>query len=994
MNEQLSKNLESSSRDLALSCFGAFSCSLVSLGLELVLAKIALVNLGSSAIASTITITIYLFGLALGALMAQNCQQRSTMVRAAATLLAVSPWLCLGLMSFLSTTNLPNQTILLFLTVALALPSTSSAALVSLLATRQHTKKPSKKETAASNYVYLAANLGAFVGALSTGFFILPHFGMSGGLIALATLMTPAAIFSWVMTKQVPVDGPIKEAVKEAVEEPDSKLSATISKSIPKSTYLILFGTALLLTVLECDWLRLSSLLLGSSSQTFATTLAAIIAGLTIGNFIALELSKSKSDLKPQTAAALTLSTLACLLSLKSIALLPIIFQNLRIYFQLGQLENSSFLLMPQLLATAILVVPTSIGLGLIYPLYTRNLSGPEWRQAYTISAAGAIAGPAIFLLILPLTSLIVVVKLCLVVLALFTFKEALSIIKKLKLVAMACIFGSIFALATTLCSPPMRSSALTAGLAYLPANKSAFEQIKREQNYLDYKFYKDGINSTISVEESKPSNIRILKSDGKVEASIPIDKSEAVSGSDLGTQTMLCLLPTLIHGGSDLRCLIIGLGSGTTSNTAQGQGQEKISSIDVVELEPAVIKAAKYFQDMNIHDRDSHSRDSHASSSLANLNIIARDARAHLKTDKAYDLIISQPSEPWVAGSSSLFTVEFFRLMRQRLKRDGLAAQWLQLYGLSKNDFLCALRTFSEVFPDTLIFHQPGAGEIILVGATSPKSLEQIGSNRYKVAFLSSTCRQDLAKAGIDSWETFIEGHIALLTKENPLAELLATEMTDIALNTDNNMLLEYSSGRFLANREGASERQLAENLSILENKRQAKMPNKSSAERLPHERLIQESLSRETLTSQALDEAIALDSCAYLLLNLKGKRLLQEQNAKTALSYLNRSKALNPSVEETRELLALALAYLGKLEEGLQETQAAHLLNNQSSMPYLIAACIYQIEGNDAEARTNLNKAKQNCPRNEILDQIAALKFNATGTLKSILIKLSQVL
>ncbi|MBP9092970.1 hypothetical protein KBI23_18240 [bacterium] len=990
MNEQLSKNLESSSRDLALSCFGAFSCSLVSLGLELVLAKIALVNLGSSAIASTITITIYLFGLALGALMAQNCQQRSTMVRAAATLLVVSPWLCLGLMSFLSTTNLPNQTILLLLTLALALPSTSSAALVSLLATRQHTKKPSKKETADSNYVYLAANLGAFVGALITGFFLLPHFGMSGCLIALATLMTPAAIFSWVMTKQVPIDEPIEEAV----EEPDSKLSATISKSIPKSTYLILFCTALLLTVLECDWLRLSSLLLGSSSQTFATTLAAIIAGLTIGNFIALEQSKSKSDLKPQTAAALTLSTLACLLSLKSIALLPIIFQNLRIYFQLGQLENSSFLLMPQLLATAILVVPTSIGLGLIYPLYTRNLSGPEWRQAYTISAAGAIAGPAIFLLILPLTSLIVVVKLCLVVLALFTFKEALSIIKKLKLVAMACIFGSIFALATTLCSPQMRSSALTAGLAYLPANKSAFEQIKREQNYLDYKFYKDGINSTISVEESKPSNIRILKSDGKVEASIPIDKSEAVSGSDLGTQTMLCLLPTLIHGGSDLRCLIIGLGSGTTSSTAQGQGKEKISSIDVVELEPAVIEAAKYFQDMDIHDSDIHSRDSHASSSLANLNIIARDARAHLKTDKAYDLIISQPSEPWVAGSSSLFTVEFFRLMRQRLKRDGLAAQWLQLYGLSKHDFLCALRTFSEVFPDTLIFHQPGAGEIILVGATSPKSLEQIGSNRYKVAFLSSTCRQDLAKAGIDSWETFIEGHIALLTKENPLAELLATEMTDIALNTDNNMLLEYSSGRFLANREGTSEKQLAENLSIVENKRQAKMPNRSSAEKLTHERLIHESLSRENLTSEALDEAIALDSGAYLLLNLKGKRLLQEQNAKTALSYLNRSKALNPSVEETRELLALALAYLGKLEEGLQETQAAHLLNNQSSMPYLIAACIYQIEGNDAEARTNLNKAKQNCPRNEILDQIAALKFNATGTLKSILIKLSQVL
>lgn len=975
MNEQLSKNLESSGRDLALACFGAFSCSLVSLGLELVLAKIALVNLGSSAVASTITITIYLFGLALGALMAQNCQQKSTMVRAAATLLVVSPGLFLALLSVLGSTNLPSQTILLFLTVALVLPSTSSAALVSLLATRQHRKKTTKKQSTASNYVYLAANLGAFVGALITGFFILPHFGMSGCLMALAMLMTPGAILSWVMTAP-------QELIEEAVEEPDSQLSATISKSIPKSTYLILFGTALLLTVLECDWLRLSSLLLGSSSQTFATTLAAIIAGLAIGNFIALRLSKSNSDLKPLTAAALTLSTFACLLSLKSIPQLPIIFQNLRIYFQLGQVENSSFLLMPQLLATAILVVPTSIGLGLIYPLYTHNLRGPEWRQAYTISAAGAIAGPAIFLLILPLTSLIVVVKLCLVVLALFTFKEALSIIKKLKLVAIACIFGSIFALATTLCSPQMRSSALTAGLAYLPANKSAFEQIKREQNHLDYRFYKDGINSTISVEESKPSNIRILKSDGKVEASIPIDKSEAVSGSDLGTQTMLCLLPTLIHSGNNLRCLIIGLGSGTTSSTAQIQ--EKISSIDVVELEPAVIEAAKYFQYKDIQDNNIQIR-----ASAAKLNIIASDARAHLKTDKAYDLVISQPSEPWIAGSSSLFTVEFFRLMRQRLKRDGLAAQWLQLYGLSTKDFLCALRTFSEVFPDTLIFHQPGAGEILLIGTKSPKSLAQIDSNRYKVAFLSSTSRQDLAKAGIDSWETFIEGHIAVLTKEKPLTDLLAPETADIALNTDDNMLLEYSTGRFLANREGAGEKQLAENLSILENKRQSSSLGKSNAEKLA-----QENLSRQNLTSQALDEAIALDPSAYLLLNLKGRRLLQDDKADLAVSYLNRSKALNPSVEETRELLALALTYLGKLEEGLQETQAAHLLNNQSSMPYLIAACIYQIEGTGAEARTNLNKAKQNCPRNEILNQIEALKFNDTGNLKSLLIKLSQAL
>lgn len=951
MNEPLSKNLESFSRDFAVACFSAFSCSLVSLSLELVLAKIALVSLGSTAMASTITITIYLFGLTFGALWAQNCQQRGSLLKAAAIMLAAAPVLFIALMGFLNSNTLSSHLVLLFLTLALLLPSSSSAALVSLLATLLATREKPQW----SNYVYLAANLGAFAGALATGFFILPNLGLSGSLMTLAVLMAPTAVLSWLS------QGKAKDQREDQLANPveDSSLLLTAPS---KSASLILFTTALVMTVLECAWLRLSSLLLGSASLTFAGTLAAIIAGLAIGNFMAIKLSKSKSDLKILPAAALTLSTLACLLSLKSIAALPLIFQNLRIFFQLGQFENSNFLDLPQLLATAILVVPTCIGLGLIYPIYTCGLSGLAWRRTYTIAAAGAIAGPALFLIILPLCSLVVVVKLCIALLALFTIAEALSFRKRFKALSLACSFGAILALTLITTSSGVKSSTLTAGLAYLPATKAALEQIKSEQKYLDFKFYRDGTNSTISVEESKLANIRILKSDGKVEATIPIDKSEAASGSDLATQTMLGLLPTLIHGGSDLRCLIIGLGSGTTSSTASER--EQIKTIDVVEIEPAVVEAAKYFQ----------------SQLPAKLNIIQSDARDHLKNAGAYDLIISQPSEPWVAGSSALFTVEFFRLMRQKLKQDGLVTQWLQLYGLSNREFLCALKTFTTVFPDTLIFHQKGAGEILLVGANSPKSLAQIDSSAYEKAFLSNSGRAAMARAGIDSWETFRNDHLFVLSKEKSLSEILPAKLTDISLNSDDNLLLEYSRGRYLANKEGASEKQLAANLAILENKKNNATIAAFSPDQLP--------------SPVALDRALELDPSAYLLLNLKGKRLLQQKQAELALHYLNRSKALNPSIEETRELLALALTYLGKLEEGLQETQAAHLINNKSPMPYLIAACIYQIEGNGAEARLNLNKAKQNCPENEILNQIAALQLNATGTLKSLLIRLSLAL
>jgi hypothetical protein len=866
-------------------------------------------------------------------------------------MLAAAPVLFIALIGFLNSNTLSSHLVLLFLTLALLLPSTSSAALVSLLATLLATRQ----KTQLSNYVYLAANLGAFAGALATGFFILPNLGLSGSLLTLAILMAPTAIFSWL--SQDKAEDQIEDQTAGQVN--DSSLPLTAPS---KSAYLILFATALVMTVLECAWLRLSSLLLGSASLTFAGTLAAIIAGLAIGNFVAIKLSKNKSDLKILPAAALTLTTLPCLLSLKSIAALPIIFQNLRIFFQLGQCENSNFLALPQLLATAVLVVPTCVGLGLIYPIYTSGLSGPAWRRAYTISAAGAIAGPALFLVILPLCSLVVVVKLCIGLLALFTIAEALSLRKRFKALSLACSFGAIFALALITTSPGVKGSTLTAGLAYLPATKAALEQIKNEQKYLDFRFYRDGMNSTISVEESKLANIRILKSDGKVEATIPITKSDAASGSDLATQTMLCLLPTLMHGGSDLRCLIIGLGSGTTSSTASER--EQIKTIDVVEIEPAVVEAAKYFQNQL----------------PAKLNIIQSDARAHLKSAGAYDLIISQPSEPWVAGSSALFTVEFFRLMRQKLNQDGLVTQWLQLYGLSNREFLCALKTFTTVFPDTLIFHQKGAGEILLVGANSPKSLAQIGSDAYKKAFLSGSGRTAMARAGIDSWETFRNDHLFVLSKEKPLSESLSANLTDISLNSDDNLLLEYSSGRYLANKEGASEKQLAANLAILENKKNNATIASFSPDKLP--------------SPVALEQALALDPSAYLLLNLKGKRLLQENQAELALRYLNRSKSLNPSIEETRELLALALTYLGKVEEGLQETQAAHLINNKSPMPYLIAACIYQIEGNGAEARLNLNKAKQNCPENEILNQIAALQFNATGTLKSLLIRLSLAL
>ena len=937
ITEPTAKIVERHSNDVVISCFGAFSCSLVSLSLELVLARLALTNLGSTALASTLTITIYLCGLALGALIAQNLKAKTRAIQLAATALVLAPVFCLVLMQLLAQTTLASPVIWLLLTLALIIPSTSSAALVSLLATRQ--------QVSSNNYIYLAANLGAFSGTLLTGFVILPQLGLSGSLLTLIAIMIPATIFSWF----------------SRIENNQQTIETTATFELSKSSYQILFGSAMLLTVLECDWLRFSALLFGSSSQTFAGTLTAIIAGLALGNFVALKLNKEKKDSFVLPAAALTLSTLAVLLSLKSLAILPTIFQYLRIYFERYQSISEIFLALPQQLATALLVVPTSICLGLIFPLYTNSLSALQWRKAYTISSAGAIIGPTVFMLILPFTSLELVLKICTVLLVISTLLEVRIVCSRTKTkrpLVVAFLAGSTFVIFTTLASADLNKQALIAGLAYLPASEATLKQTKGEAKNLDLEFYKDGLNNTISVERSRSAYLRILKSDGKVEATIPIEKAKPASGSDLGTQTMLCLLPAMVHGGDNLSCLTIGLGSGTTSDTASHLNQ--IKAVDVVELEPFMLLAADCFGTIDIKNKAPKAK------------FIFTDARAHLRENRTYDLIISQPSEPWIAGSSSLFTVELFRLMRQRLKNDGIAAQWLQLYGLNKSDFICALSTFAEVFPNTLIFHQKGAGEIILIGANDPKTLEQLKSSEYKTRFLSQALRKKTALAGLDSWNTFAQSHLAIVDKMNPLSKILPNQAMVTKFNTDDNLRLEYGTGRYLANKEGAVEKQLQANLDILENSWRLCPPD------------------CEPNDEVKLDQALKQDSSAYLLLNLKAKNLLIAGEAELALDYLSRSRALNPSIAETRELLALALTYLGKLEEGLQETQAAHLLDHQSCIPYLIAACIYQIKDNGTEAHLNLEKARQKCPENEILKQIAGLKINTTGILKSILMRL----
>ena len=160
------------------------------------------------------------------------------------------------------------------------------------------------------------------------------------------------------------------------------------------------------------------------------------------------------------------------------------------------------------------------------------------------------------------------------------------------------------------------------------------------------------------------------------------------------------------------LSALVVGLASGVTASEARNTG---ISQLDILEIEPAVVEAAELFSEYN----DNILRDKMST-------VIVQDARAHLmQTDKRYDVIISEPSNPWLTGISNLFTIEYWKLGKSRLSEKGVFCQWVQLYNMPPEGFRMIVQSFLSVHPNTWLFETiPGADVLLIAAPKLPDDL------------------------------------------------------------------------------------------------------------------------------------------------------------------------------------------------------------------------------------------------------------------------------
>ena len=274
---------------------------------------------------------------------------------------------------------------------------------------------------------------------------------------------------------------------------------------------------------------------------------------------------------------------------------------------------------------------------------------------------------------------------------------------------------------------------------------------------------YEEGHTSTVTVRKDWETTSMAIN--GRTNASDKID---------MPTQVMVGQIPLLVAPNTK-NGLIIGFASGVTVGSML---QSPIESLECVELEGATIAGSRFFEHVNNRPLED-----------PRLKLLIDDARTYLRvTPTRYDIIVSEPSHPWVPGVANLFTREFFEVTRGRLSDQGVFVQWVQIYQLSTESLRSVLATFHDVFPHVMMFRVGGVAkgkDLILLGSNQPLTLDRIAQRLTDPRMNAELARVNLkSEADVKAW---------FVCDETRLGPAVA----GAKINTDDNMHIETTVPR-----------------------------------------------------------------------------------------------------------------------------------------------------------------------------------------------------
>ena len=557
--------------------------------------------------------------------------------------------------------------------------------------------------------LYFANSLGAAAGVLVAGFALLARFGMPGTLAAAASANLLVAAAASVNSRREPASAPRiattedpETAVRRAVGD------AALPTTLVRLMLAVSFGTAVSSFVYEIGWIRMLSLVLGSATHSFELMLSAFILGLATGAFVIRRRNGAERRTLQQLAhVQLAMGALA-------VATLPVYarsFDWMAAFMAAFTREPAGYVgfsLARYALCLAVML-PATVCAGMTLPLITRFLlRGAEGERAlgrvYGVNTLGSIVGVAlaalVLLPVLGLEGMIVAGAAIDIGLGIWLLtaerrgaRDPYRIRRWLPPLAAAAVLVTIAA-STRLDRVAMTSGVYRYGAIRKPAKP-------------DVLFYADGRTATVSVRRIAGNGGLSLATNGKPDASLGAEWFAAASTPapftlDASTQLLLPLV-TLAHAPDARVAAVVGQGSGMSTHALLGD--PRLTKVVTIEIEPEMLRASRLFYPANRRVFD----DPRSEQAI-------EDARAYFAShDRQFDLILSEPSNPWVAGVSGLFTTEFYAHVRRFLSPGGVFGQWLHLTEIDDPLVLSVVRAVAENFSDYALY-AVGNTDILIV--------------------------------------------------------------------------------------------------------------------------------------------------------------------------------------------------------------------------------------------------------------------------------------
>jgi spermidine synthase len=607
--------------------------------------------------------------------------------------------------------------------------------------------------------LYWVNTAGAVAGTLAAGFLLLPALGLRRTVACAVAMNIAAGLVALSIGRgvRVPVVPPQEDRPAEAAPAPWFLLV----------TFGVVGATAI---AYEVAWTRLLATQVGSSTYAFTLMLATFLAGIVMGSALFERFVAGGREVTSATfALTQTLTGLAALAFLVFFQKLPLVVPPIL------QATNESFggLVLAQFVTSALAMLPAAIVFGFNFPVVTVLIAGPAEAsrryaaavgRAYAANTLGAILGATAtgFWLVPLLGSFRVVayaaaVNLLVAVLLLLRRRPT----PRLKLAFNSLLLGAVAAAGwfNTFYDVQLASFNTVLYWDHYESNLT----VPEAAGTVDIVFREDGLNSTITVAQTE--DYISLRTNGKVDA----------SDNDLLTQLLLGHLGAVFHP-SPRRVLVIGFGSGMTVSALAAYPD--VERIDCVEIEPAVIHAAPHLESLNRGVlRDPRVR------------IYLDDGRNFLLTSREqYDLIISEPSNPWIAGVATLFTDEFYGEVRARLKPGGILVQWVQGYAIFPADVRMVLATLVPHFPRVSLWRGEEQ-DLLLVAQTETAPLSLARLRRF---WEHEPVRRDFEMVGL----RHPEGILAFYHLDDADVRRM---VAGAPRNTDDHTRLEYRAPRAL---------------------------------------------------------------------------------------------------------------------------------------------------------------------------------------------------